>query len=232
MTSISATANSTPSNRVVYWGIRRRKNCCGTGAVGFPAPVRSTNQRPPGDNYLNYNPPVYPGSGEGPPSTNPRLASAYDLLVNVKGGGPHRHPSDAIKQGAAVRLRFSPPRQPQARSRPKATSAGIPPRPKSRRKYGLKKARKAPQFLQALIPFLPCPRPHIHPTWYHRRQGDLQRRSGDDHRLTQSELHVDVWSGQPNPFIGNQKILDPKGRVDRFHAQYGMGNNRQCRQPG
>ena len=56
-----------------------------------------------------------------------------------------------------------------------------------------------------------------------RCQGDLQRRSGDDHWLPRPEIHVDVWSGNHPFFTGTQKILDTEGRVDRFMKKYGMG---------
>ena len=41
---------------------------------------------------------------------------------------------------------------------------------------------------------------------------------------TQSEIHVDVWSGNHPFFTGTQKILDTEGRVDRFMRKYGMGS--------
>jgi len=41
---------------------------------------------------------------------------------------------------------------------------------------------------------------------------------------TQSELHVDVWSGNHPFYTGTQKILDTEGRVDRFMRKYGMGS--------
>ena len=44
---------------------------------------------------------------------------------------------------------------------------------------------------------------------------------------TQSEIHVDVWSGNHPFFTGTQKILDTEGRVDRFMRKYGMGTTAQ-----
>ena len=42
---------------------------------------------------------------------------------------------------------------------------------------------------------------------------------------TQSEIHVDVWSGNHPFFTGTQKILDTEGRVDRFMRKYGMASS-------
>jgi len=67
----------------------------------------------------------------------------YDLLVNVHGGGLTGQ-ADAIKQGAARALcDLSPDNR-----KPLKTEGHLSrdPRAKERRKYGLKKARKAPQF--------------------------------------------------------------------------------------
>ena len=66
-----------------------------------------------------------------------------ELLVNVTGGGLTGQ-ADAIKQGAARALcELSPDNR-----KPLKTEGHLSrdPRAKERRKYGLKKARKAPQF--------------------------------------------------------------------------------------
>jgi small subunit ribosomal protein S9 len=131
---------SSPSNRVVYWGTGRRKTAVarvrvvpGTGAI-------TINGRS-GDSYLNYNP-SYLAAVKAPLDTL-GLATAYDLLVNVRGGGLTGQ-ADAIKQGAARALcELSPDNR-----KPLKTEGHLSrdPRAKERRKYGLKKARKAPQF--------------------------------------------------------------------------------------
>ena len=67
----------------------------------------------------------------------------YDIFVNVFGGGLTGQ-ADAIKQGAARALcELSPDNR-----KPLKTEGHLSrdPRAKERRKYGLKKARKAPQF--------------------------------------------------------------------------------------
>ena len=67
----------------------------------------------------------------------------YDVLVNVVGGG-YTGQAGAIKLGIARALLQAEPE-----TRPALKKAGFltrDPRAKERKKYGLKKARKAPQF--------------------------------------------------------------------------------------
>ncbi len=68
------------------------------------------------------------------------------------------------------------------------------------------------------------PKPEIHPKWYPEAKvicnGEVVMTTGS----TQSELHVDVWSGNHPFFTGTQKILDTEGRVDRFMKKYGMSS--------
>ncbi len=67
----------------------------------------------------------------------------YDVLVNVAGGG-YTGQAGAIKLGIARALLEAEPD-----SRPALKKAGFltrDPRMKERKKYGLKKARRAPQF--------------------------------------------------------------------------------------
>ncbi|MDE7159183.1 MAG: 30S ribosomal protein S9, partial [Clostridiales bacterium] len=67
----------------------------------------------------------------------------YDVLVNVVGGG-YTGQAGAIKLGIARALLEAEPD-----SRPALKKAGFltrDPRAKERKKYGLKKARRAPQF--------------------------------------------------------------------------------------
>ncbi len=95
----------------------------------------------PGDHYLNFNP-TYLAAVKAPLQTL-GLNSEYDVLVNVYGGGLTGQ-ADAIKQGAARALcELSPDNR-----KPLKTEGHLSrdPRAKERRKYGLKKARKAPQF--------------------------------------------------------------------------------------
>ena len=68
---------------------------------------------------------------------------AYDIVVNVCGGG-YTGQAGAIRHGISRALI-----QAQENSRPALKKAGFltrDPRAKERKKYGLKKARRAPQF--------------------------------------------------------------------------------------
>ena len=69
------------------------------------------------------------------------------------------------------------------------------------------------------------PKQEIHPKWYPEAKvicnGEVVMTTGS----TQSEIHVDVWSGNHPFFTGTQKILDTEGRVDRFMRKYGMNNS-------
>ena len=70
-------------------------------------------------------------------------ADKYDVLVNVKGGG-YTGQAGAIRHGIARALL-----QVDAEFRPTLKKAGFltrDPRMKERKKYGLKAARRAPQF--------------------------------------------------------------------------------------
>ena len=69
--------------------------------------------------------------------------SKYDVLVNVVGGG-YTGQAGAIRLGVARALLEA-----EENSRPTLKAAGFltrDPRAKERKKYGLKKARRAPQF--------------------------------------------------------------------------------------
>lgn len=125
---------------VVYWGTGRRKTAVARVRVVPGSGVITINGRP-GDNYLNYNP-TYLSSVRAPLETL-GLAKEYDILVNVRGGGLTGQ-ADAIKQGAARALcDLSPDNRKPLKSEGHLSRD---PRAKERRKYGLKKARKAPQF--------------------------------------------------------------------------------------
>ena len=128
------------SNSVVYWGTGRRKTSVARVRL-VPGNGTITINGRPGDNYLNYNP-AYIAAVKAPLETL-GLSSEYDILVNVSGGGLTGQ-SGAIKQGAARALcELSTDNR-----KPLKTEGHLSrdPRAKERRKYGLKKARKAPQF--------------------------------------------------------------------------------------
>lgn len=129
-----------PTNRVVYWGTGRRKSAIarvrlvpGTGQV-------TINDRP-GDQYLQFNP-LYLEGVKAPLATL-GLEHEYDILVNAHGGGVTGQ-ADAIRLGVARALcELTPDNR-----KPLKVEGYLrrDPRSKERRKYGLKKARKAPQF--------------------------------------------------------------------------------------
>ena len=128
------------SNSVVYWGTGRRKTSVARVRL-IPGNGTITINGRPGDNYLNYNP-AYIAAVKAPLQTL-GLTTEYDVLVNVRGGGLTGQ-ADAIKQGAARALcELSSDNR-----KPLKTEGHLSrnPRAKERRKYGLKKARKAPQF--------------------------------------------------------------------------------------
>ena len=77
------------------------------------------------------------------PLTATETADKYDVIVNVKGGG-YTGQAGAIRHGIARALLNV-----DADFRPTLKKAGFltrDPRMKERKKYGLKKARRAPQF--------------------------------------------------------------------------------------
>ena len=131
---------SSQNNNVVYRGTGRRKTSVARVRL-IPGSGTITINGRPGDHYLNFNP-AYLAAVKAPLQTL-GLSYSYDILVNVYGGGLTGQ-SDAIKQGAARALcELS-----NDNRKPLKTEGHLSrdPRAKERRKYGLKKARKAPQF--------------------------------------------------------------------------------------
>tara|TARA_Y100001968_G_scaffold59746_1_gene50742 strand:- start:82 stop:489 length:408 start_codon:yes stop_codon:yes gene_type:complete len=128
------------TNNVVYWGTGRRKTSVARVRL-IPGKGEIIINGRPGDHYLNFNP-AYIAAVKSPLKTL-GLSESYDVLVNVYGGGLTGQ-SDAIKQGAARALcELSLDNR-----KPLKIEGHLSrdPRAKERRKYGLKKARKAPQF--------------------------------------------------------------------------------------
>ena len=131
---------SSNNNNVVYRGTGRRKTSVARVRL-IPGSGTITINGRPGDHYLNFNP-AYLAAVKAPLQTL-GLTESYDVLVNVYGGGLTGQ-ADAIKQGAARALcELSIDNR-----KPLKTEGHLSrdPRAKERRKYGLKKARKAPQF--------------------------------------------------------------------------------------
>lgn len=128
------------SNNGEYIGIGRRKSSVakikiipGTGQIEI-------NGRP-GLAYLQYNP-SYVAQIQGPMEVL-GLSTKYDLLVKTKGGGLTGQ-AEAIKLGVARALcQFNIAHRAPLKVEGFLTRDA---RIKERKKYGLKKARKAPQF--------------------------------------------------------------------------------------
>ena len=133
-------AKTSAKKKVQYWGTGRRKKAVarvrvlpgGTGTI-------TVNKRPLEDYFpldtlrLIVNQPF----------AETETAGKYDVVVNVRGGGSTGQ-AGAIRHGIARALCNV-----DATYRPALKKAGFltrDPRVKERKKYGLKKARRAPQF--------------------------------------------------------------------------------------
>jgi small subunit ribosomal protein S9 len=128
------------STRVTYWGTGRRKE-----AVARVRLVPGTGQLvvngKPGDLYLQFNP-GYLSVAKAPLETL-GLEAEYDILVNAHGGGLTGQ-ADAIRLGVARALcELDPDNRQPLKAEGYLTRD---PRAKERKKYGLRKARKAPQY--------------------------------------------------------------------------------------
>jgi small subunit ribosomal protein S9 len=95
----------------------------------------------PGDNYFNYNS-SYLSAAKAPLETL-GLETEYDILVNAHGGGLTGQ-ADSIRLGVARALcELDPENRKPLKIEGYLTRD---PRAKERKKYGLHKARKAPQY--------------------------------------------------------------------------------------
>ncbi len=128
------------SERAVYWGTGRRKSAIARVRL-VPGTGQLVINKRPGDDYLQFNP-SYLMTTKAPLEVL-GLENDYDILVNVKGGGLTGQ-ADAIRMGVARALcQLAPENRKPLKVEGYLTRD---PRSKERRKYGLKKARKAPQF--------------------------------------------------------------------------------------
>ncbi|MEB3289025.1 MAG: 30S ribosomal protein S9 [Leptolyngbya sp.] len=128
------------SDRAVYWGTGRRKSAIARVRL-VPGSGQLTINKRPGEEYLQFNP-AYLMSTKAPLEVL-GLENDYDILVNVKGGGLTGQ-ADAIRLGVARALcELAPENRKPLKVEGYLTRD---PRAKERKKYGLKKARKAPQF--------------------------------------------------------------------------------------
>ncbi len=128
------------SNKAVYWGTGRRKSSVARVRL-VPGSGKLIINKRDGENYLQYNP-SYLNATRAPLETL-GLEAEYDILVNVNGGGLTGQ-SDAIKLGVARALcELDPDNRKPLKVEGYLTRD---PRATERKKYGLRKARKAPQF--------------------------------------------------------------------------------------
>jgi small subunit ribosomal protein S9 len=128
------------SGRAVYWGTGRRKSAVARVRL-VPGSGQMTVNGKPGDLYFQFNA-NYLGVIKAPLETL-GLESEYDILVKAEGGGLTGQ-ADSIRLGVARALCQL---DPENRS-PLKTEGYLTrdPRAKERKKYGLHKARKAPQY--------------------------------------------------------------------------------------
>jgi len=128
------------SNRAVYWGTGRRKTAVARVRL-VPGTGNIVVNGKPGDLYLQFNASYI--SGVKAPLETLGLENEYDVLVNTHGGGITGQ-ADAIKLGVARALcELSPENRKPLKVEGYLTRD---PRAKERKKYGLRKARKAPQY--------------------------------------------------------------------------------------
>ncbi len=134
---MQATANQ---DRAVYWGTGRRKSAIARVRL-VPGTGKVTVNGRPGEDYFNQIA-GYLTALKSPLETL-GLESEYDILVNAHGGGLTGQ-ADAVKLGVARALcELDPDNRQPLKIEGYLTRD---PRCKERKKYGLHKARKAPQF--------------------------------------------------------------------------------------
>ena len=126
--------------RVMYQGTGRRKTSIARVRL-VPGDGQVVVNGKPGDLYLQFNA-GYLAAAKAPLETL-GLEGEYDILVNAHGGGLTGQ-ADAIRMGVARALcQLDPENRKPLKVEGYLTRD---PRAKERRKYGLRKARKAPQF--------------------------------------------------------------------------------------
>lgn len=131
---------ATDQGRVVYLGTGRRKSAVARVRL-VPGNGQLTINGKPGDLYLQFNA-EYLSVAKAPLETL-GLEGEYDILVNAHGGGLTGQ-ADAVRLGVARALcQLDPDNRKPLKIEGYLTRD---PRAKERKKYGLRKARKAPQF--------------------------------------------------------------------------------------
>lgn len=128
------------SDRAIYWGTGRRKSSVARVRL-VPGTGQLTINKRTGEDYLQGNP-AYINATKAPLETL-GLEGEYDVLVNVRGGGLTGQ-ADSIRLGVARALcELDPDNRTPLKTEGYLTRD---PRQKERKKYGLKKARKAGQY--------------------------------------------------------------------------------------
>jgi small subunit ribosomal protein S9 len=133
-------ATDTDSGRAMYFGTGRRKSAIARVRL-VPGTGQLTVNGKPGDLYFQFNA-NYLGVIKAPLETL-GMENDYDILVKAEGGGLTGQ-SDAVRLGIARALcQLDPGNRPPLKTEGYLTRD---PRAKERKKYGLHKARKAPQY--------------------------------------------------------------------------------------
>lgn len=127
-------------DKVVYWGTGRRKSAVARVRL-VPGNGQITVNNRPGEDYFNRIP-SYITAVKAPLETL-GMENDYNIIVKAHGGGKTGQ-ADAVKLGVARALCELDPNNRQ----PLKTEGYLTrdPRAKERKKYGLHKARKAPQY--------------------------------------------------------------------------------------
>jgi small subunit ribosomal protein S9 len=128
------------SGKAIYWGTGRRKAAVARVRL-VPGEGKLVVNGKDGALYFQFNT-AYLSATKAPLETL-GLEGSYDILVNAHGGGLTGQ-SDAVKLGVARALcELSPENRKPLKVEGYLTRD---PRCKERKKYGLHKARKAPQY--------------------------------------------------------------------------------------
>jgi len=131
---------SVAETKPAYFGIGRRKSSVAK-VILVPGTGSMVVNNKPGELYLQYNSQYINASKT--PLTTLGIENQYNMYINAHGGGL-KGQADAIKLGVARALCYmSPDNRFSLKSEGLLTRDS---RRKERKKYGLKKARKAPQF--------------------------------------------------------------------------------------
>jgi len=128
------------TGRAMYFGTGRRKSAVARVRL-VPGSGQLIVNGKPGDLYFQFNS-GYLSAAKAPLETL-GLENEYDILVTAHGGGLTGQ-ADSVRLGVARALcQLDPENRPPLKTEGYLTRD---PRAKERKKYGLHKARKAPQF--------------------------------------------------------------------------------------